>query len=127
MAKTISAFGNNQQARDGQDIRIDQRGNLEVVDGLEDVRQRVLERLRYWLGQWFLTVQDGVPYRPEIFQRSTTAGLAAAIVTDQIRSVEEVTGVSNVVATLDPVTRSMTYSARVSTTQGSMEIGDNIG
>ena len=127
MAQTISAFGSNQQARDGQDIRLDEFGNLAVVDGLEDVRQRVLERLRYWLGQWFLSVQDGVPYRPEIFQRSTTVGLAAAIVTDQIRTVEEVTGVSRVVATLDPVTRRMTYSALVSTEHGSMEIGETIG
>ena len=127
MARTISAFAADDTRAEGQDIRLDARGNLEIVDGLEDVRQRVLERLRYWLAQWFLRVEDGVPYRPEIFQRSTSVGLASAVVSDQIRSVEEVIGVSNVVAEIDPVTRRMTYAARVSTTQGTMEIGETVG
>ena len=127
MPRTISAFGANLQARDGQDIRLDERGNLAMAVGLEDVRQRVLERLRYWLAQWFLTVEDGVPYRPEIFQQTTTVGLAAAVVSNQIRSVEGVTGVGRVIAEIDPVTRRMTYSALVSTTQGDTEIGETVG
>ena len=127
MARTISAFAPGEQAIDGQDIRITATGDLEIVDGLEDVRQRVIERLRFWLGQWFLGVHDGVPYRPEIFQRPTSVGLAAAVVSDQIRSVDEVTGVSKVFAEIDPLTRKMTYTATVSTPHGEMSMSETVG
>lgn len=124
--RTISAFAAGEQAVDGQDIRLTPTGDLEVVDGLESVRQRVVERLRFWIGQWFLDVRGGVPYRPEIFQRPTSAGLAAAVVTDQIRSVEDVTGVHSVVASIDPLSRRMTYTATVATRYGDMQIGETV-
>lgn len=127
MVRSIAAFAAGAQARDGQDIRLTNTGDLDIVEGLEDVRQRVIERLRFWFGQWYAGVNDGVPYRPEIFQRSTTVGLAAVVVSDQIRSVAEVTGVSNVFAEIDPQVRRMTYRARVSTVHGTMEIGETIG
>lgn len=124
--RTISAFAPDDHSADNQDIRVTSTGDLEIVDGLENVRQRVIERLRFWVGQWFLRVEDGVPYRPEIFHRPTSVGLAAAVVTSQIRDVEEVTGVANVVAQIDPLSRRMTYSATIMTVYGDMQIGETI-
>ena len=102
MARTISAF----EADSGspQDLRVTPRGDLEIVSAREDVRQRVIERLRFWFGQWFLRVQEGIPYRNEVFTRPISAGLAATLVTEQIRAVEGVTGVSGVTARIDPRT-----------------------
>lgn len=127
MARTIAGFPNGGSLLSQQDLQVDAQGNLVIVDQLEDVRQRVLFRLRFWLGQWFLQVRSGVPYRPEIFQRPTSVGLAAAVVSDQIRSVDEVTGVSEVFAEIDPLTRKMTYSATVSTRYGSMSMNETVG
>ena len=127
MTRTIAGFQPGNSLIADQDLQLDENGNLLIVDALEDVRQRVLFRLRFWLGQWYLLAHDGVPYRPEIFQRPTTVGLAAAVVSDQIRSLDEVTGVSRVSATIDPLTRRMTYQATVSTPHGSMDINETVG
>ena len=34
-----------------------------VLSGIDAVRQRVIERLRYHVGEWYLDLADGVPYR----------------------------------------------------------------
>ena len=127
MARTLAAFSTDTVTTDAQDIRLDRHGDLLVVDELEDVRQRVLMRLRWWIGQWFLLVRDGVPYRPEIFQRSTSVGLAAAVVSDQIRRVAGVTAVRDVVASIDPTSRLMQYSATIDTLFGSLQMDETVG
>lgn len=116
---TISAFA---PGVDAQDLHLDERGDLAVVTGLEDVRQRVIERLRFWRGDWYLDRTDGVPYIQEVFTRPMSAGLAASIVSGVIRSVAGVTGVRDVEATVDPVTRTLAYSARVDTVHGSTAV-----
>ena len=121
MARTISAF----EADSGspQDLRVTPRGDLEIVSEREDVRQRVIERLRFWFGQWFLRVQEGIPYRNEVFTRPISAGLAATLVTEQIRAVEGVTGVSGVTARIEPEDRRLVYQATVHTADGPVAVG----
>ena len=118
MARTLSMFGG-----DGcQDLHLDSRGNLAVASDLEDVRQRVVERLRFHSGQWYLDTQGGVPYRQEIFTRPVSAGLAAALITDQISQVAGVEAVRDVVATINASERRLTYRATVNTPFGEMQI-----
>ena len=107
---------------DNQDLHLDTFGNLAVVQDLEDIRQRTVERLQFWIGQWFLDVGDGVPYRSEVFTRPTNAGLAAALVSDTIREVEGVTGVRDVIASIDAPTRRFSYTATIDTPFGSTTV-----
>ena len=125
--RTVSAFGPGEQSGEGQDLRLTPTGDLEVVDGLESVRQRVIECLQTWAGQWYLDRETGVAYRPEIFARPTSVGLAGAIVSDKIRSVDGVTGVSGVVVEIDPVVRRMTYKATGDTPFGRFTVGGDLG
>lgn len=114
MARTISAF----DAAGSQDLHLDQFGNLAVVSGLEDVRQRVVERLQFFLGTWFLEVDAGVPYRSEVFVRGVSAGLASALVSDHIRATPGVTDVRDVVASINRVDREFSYTATIETPYG---------
>ena len=127
--RTLSTLPPGGQAVDGMDLRLTPSGDLDVVDGLESVRQGVIQRLLFWSGEWFLAVGEGVPYRAEIFRRPTSAGLAAAVVTEQILGVDGVTGVADVFVTIDPVTRRMSYRANsVTTRYGTLSgIGGEIG
>ena len=126
--RTISAFGPNRQARHGQDLRLTARGDLEIVEGLESVRQRVIERLRFWRSEWFASGDAGVPYREEIFRDATGVGLASAVISDRIRDVADVTGVADVSVAIDGPTRRMSYRAgRVSSVFGSISLEDDIG
>ena len=119
VVRTLSAFGPGGQQDDGQDLRLTPTGDLELVDDLESVRQRVIERLQTWAGQWYLDRETGIPYRAEIFARPTSVGLAGAVVSDKIRSVEGVTRVIRVIVEIEPVARRMTYTATGQTPFGS--------
>ena len=104
-------------------MRLDQQGNLQVVDGLEDVRQRVIAGLQFFLAEWFLSTDLGVPYFQSIFTRPVTAALASTVIAAQIRSKPGVTGVGNIQATIDPNTRVFSMSVAIHTPFGSTVIG----
>ena len=89
-----------------------------IVTGVESVRQRVVQRIRFRLGSWFLALLRGTPYSPEIFGRQSVLGLATRTITDTILGVEDVTGVSGIESTLNADARIMSYSATVSTIYG---------
>ena len=116
MARTLAGFAPGSSG--GQDLRLDGRGNLAVVDGLEDVRQRVVMRLKFLFGEWYQNIGLGMPYRSEIFTRPITIGLAESIISNAIRRVPGVTGVAQVRVSIEPVTRRLSYMVRVQTPYG---------
>ena len=127
MAISISSFLPNDPRGIAHDIHLDERGNLVIARGIEDIRQRVVERLRFYHGEWIFATSQGVPYRREIFRRNVSVGLAAAVVSDAIRSVDGVVSVSDVRSDLDDRSRVMSYSARVATSEGVFSLEEQIG
>ncbi|MDE2848196.1 MAG: hypothetical protein OXO51_15955 [Gemmatimonadota bacterium] len=121
MARTLSAFSN----APAQDLHLDERGDLAVVEGLEDIRQRVLEALRFGAGEWYLNRHAGVSYLTDVFVRPALVGVVSTILTDAIRAVEGVESVSGVQIELDTQARKMSYSATVHTAAGDVTVGVN--
>ena len=122
MSRTLSAFDRD-QTKD-QDIRLDSHGNIALVSHIEDVRQRVVEHLRWRLGEWFVKAREGVPYESRVFSTSTSVGLSAAIITEEILKERGVVSVIDVEAFIDFSTRRMTYRAHVVTDQGSFDLDE---
>ena len=63
---SLSAMPDNQSPVK-EDLRLDKDGNIAIAEEQEDVRQRIIERLRYWQGEWFINPRGGVPYRTGVF------------------------------------------------------------
>lgn len=125
MSRTISAFDRDQTGN--QDIRLDSHGNLAIVSHLEDIRQRVVEHLRWELGEWFVKAQEGVPYHTRVFGVSTSVGLAASVITEEILKERGVVSVVDVEAFINFETRRMTYRAHVVTDQGDFNLDEVMG
>lgn len=53
MVRTISA---------ANDLELDARGNLFIVDGVEAVRQAAIHRIQFFYGEHFLAPRQGVPH-----------------------------------------------------------------
>ena len=125
MSRTISAFDRDKTG--GQDIRLDSHGNLAVAANIEDIRQRVVEHLRWELGEWFVKAREGVPYQNRVFGTSTSVGLAASVITEEILKERGVVSVIDVEAFINFETRRMTYRAHVVTDSGSFGLDEVIG
>ena len=93
-----------------------------VIDGLDSVRQRVRQRLRFFRGEWFLDTTLGVPYFQNIFVRPATLELALSTLVDAIQDVEDVVSVRDVTGDIDPETRRFTFVATVETAFGRMDV-----
>lgn len=118
---TISGF-----VGDAQDLHLDREGNLAVVDGLEEVRQAVVERLQTALGEWFLDTRLGVPYRQEILERPVDVDIVSAVMDNMILGVEGVDRVSGSTARLDSATRRLVYATTVHSSFGQVQIEQEV-
>ena len=120
----LDADGNSTQVPDLTTAN----GNLSIADGLVALRERVTQRLRFWRGEWHQNVEDGVPYLTDIFQRRPIpASLVSTILIEQVLRVDEAESVTDVVYSLDPVSRKFSWFATVqgrdgATVQVSMEV-----
>jgi len=107
---------------DDGNLTIDASGNLEVATDLEGLRQKLIQKLRFFRGEWFLDVIDGTPYFQEILTKPINMGLVTSILNNRIMSEPEVTGLGAVDSNLDPITRRFTYKANVITIFGETQV-----
>lgn len=92
-----------------------------VVDGLESLRQRIVQRLRFPLGTWSLDTRRGTE---SVLGHGVPADVAALRLTDAIRDEgrDEVTGIAEVTPVLDHETRVLGYSVVVESIYGPMTV-----
>ena len=99
-----------------------------VVDGVESLRQRIVQALRFRLGTWLLARKKGVNYNLLIGHR-ISQGLAASALSDVIRleGGSEIVSLNNVQFSLDRESRVYRYSVEIDTIYGSMTVDEAIG
>ena len=103
-------------------------GGLTVKNDVEGLEQKIVTRLNIFLSEWFLEIEGGVPYfetdgnNIAIFSKPIDRGTAAAIINKEIFKEKEVTNIKDVSASLDPQTRVFSYSSRIETIHGDINI-----
>ena len=92
-----------------------------IVDGLEALRQRIVQRLRFPRGTSPFDLAAGTT---NVTGHRITVPLAARAISDAIRDegADEVLAVTDVIADLDRPTRQLRYSASVSSIHGPIPI-----
>ena len=100
---------------------------LAVADGVESVRQLVIQRLRLHRGEWFLQADRGLPWAAESQSLLRNPALIQALIADEILQVSDVIGVSNVRLLYDRATRRLSLSLDIATRFGPMSIAEGIG
>ncbi len=95
-----------------------------TVTGIQEVRQRIQERLRYWRGEWFLNSAEGLPYLTDLLGSRLDEGLVHTVIREQVLDVADVTGVSNIEITES--NRVFTISLDVATIFGSVNLSQTL-
>ena len=79
------------------------------------VRQRLAERLRLWLGDWYLDTALGLPYLDDILQGDEYVSVARNIIRSAAGEVQGVAQVDNVTVSLDREKRRASIVVTVTT------------
>lgn len=89
------------------DLYINEKGDITLVDS---VRQKILIRIRWWLGEWRWDDEEGLPYKDELFIKNPDTDEFEMNIRDKIFDVDEVTEVQDVTVAYDRKTRIGTVS-----------------
>ena len=73
------------------DIKLDNNNDIAIenndivfVTGVDEVRQRLLENLRTFKGEWFLNLEKGIPYYQDILKKNINLDVIETILKDAI-------------------------------------------
>lgn len=109
--------------------KLDQNGDMQfgrgrtdfLADSVEAVAQRVLTRLRLWVGEWFLDVTSGTDYQNAILgvDKKETAGPE---IQDRILNTPGVSSIDEFESNFDENSRKASFSAKISTIYGETEL-----
>ena len=93
-------------------------GDLMLIDNAERVAQQILITLRFWLGEWFLDVKDGIPYFEYVLVKSPNLTHIRQIFMEAIENVEGVRRVNEMTLAFDVRNRNLRVDYEVDTKYG---------
>ncbi len=116
-----------------KDLKLDPTGDLLIsgfdlvlVDGRDQVGQRLKTRLKTFLGEWFLDIDRGVPYFEDVLVKNPDMARVNAVLTQQILLDSEITSVTSFATSFDGTTRRLRYDIVVDTVFGTLFLTDNL-
>lgn len=106
------------------DYRMDDNGDLDIsndtlhaVTGREAIAQEVRIALRFFLGEWFLDLDEGVPYFTDVFGKRKDVGLVRDLFRRRILSVPGVLNVPQLSLEFTPSERRAVLSFTAATVE----------
>lgn len=82
-------------------------GDLVLLSDVDAVRQDVDIRLQFFRGEWFLNLDEGIPYYEEVLVKNPKLGAIKSIFIDAILSTPLVSAVNDLVLEYDAVLRTL--------------------
>lgn len=100
------------------DLVLDDDKGLQMIDGLEEIVQRVKITLLAHKGEWLFDTEFGVPYRDQILVKNPNMAQIEAASRVVIAAVPGVTRILALKLTLDGATRKLTVQGDIETDEG---------
>lgn len=111
---------------DKKDFQLTPSGDLAIVNtnfvftrsGKYTLRQQMEITLRMWMGEWFLNVAKGIPYRQIVMRKGVTKEEVDAQYISAINSFDEVISILSFTSGVDKQTRQYSLAFAVNTIYG---------
>lgn len=82
-------------------------GDLVLIEDKEALSQYLRQRLQTFLGEWFLNVEEGIPYFQEVMSKGTGLEAISSIFKKAILETAGVQGLESFEIDFDPVNRTL--------------------
>ncbi len=96
-------------------------GDLVINSGTDAIRQNVIQRLKTYLGEWFLNNQIGIPYFQQILVKNPNQGNIDAIFQDAIMGTPGIVSLNKYSLDHDRETRRLTIRFQATATEGTVD------
>lgn len=103
-----------------------QSGQLVLIEGQEEIRQHLEQRLRTFLGEWFLDQSIGLPYFDDILKKNVIASEVESIFINEILSTPGVVRLIEFTLDLDKAQRALKVSFVAETVDGIIEFSAEV-
>lgn len=87
------------------DLALTKTGDVELINGVQRVKQQIKVTLLTFLGEWFLNNTWGVPYLEKIMIKSPNRAEIENVIRAKVRDVPGVTAVPSVQVDIDAQAR----------------------
>ena len=112
-------------------IKLDANGDwditnnqLQLVTGQDEIAQKISNRLKLFLGEWFLDVRLGVPWFSKILKKNPNPSEIEAILIQQIIETTGVVTLNSIELSLDNATRKLRVEFEAQTTDGILNFSE---
>ena len=110
-----------------EDLEIGPDGDLILTSGKEAIEQHLKQRLRTFLGEWFLERRTGIPYFEQVLIKAFNPTVLDGIFKNVILNTPGVTELQEFDILLDTSTREMNLTFRVDTIDGDFDFSEPLG
>ncbi len=96
-------------------------GDLVINSGTDAIKQNVLQRLKTYLGEWFLDNRIGLPFYQQILVKNPDQGVIDGILQNAILDTPGIVSLNKYLATLERGTRKLTVAFTATATSGTVD------
>lgn len=100
---------------------------MTLTTGLKAIEQRISQRLRLFLGEWFLDKTRGVPWIQQVFKKNPNPVVVDAVIKREILAEPTVRELQIFELDLDTATRILTVTFKAITTEGVLDFREAFG
>lgn len=97
-------------------------GSLVVIEGLEQVRQRLAARFKFFQGEWFLDTRQGIPYYRDVLVAQPDLPLIRSTFRRAILSTPGVLSLPRLTLSFDRTTRTLSVAFQAIVNGGVIEV-----
>lgn len=103
-----------------------QNYDLQIVDGSEQIKQNLAIRLRFFLGEWYLNIDEGIPYYQDILIKSPNRTRVESIFKETIINTLGVSQILSFESDFNAIQRKYSVKFQAETDLGIIQVGVNL-
>jgi len=111
------------------DLKLDNNGDLDIVnydaviiDDLDQIVQNCAIRLRFFLGEWFLNIQAGIPYYQDFFIKAPNQIRVESVLKQEILDTVGITELTSFDSDFSSSLRKFSVSFSAESEEGSFNL-----